>query len=110
MKIGSVTGFSAGRVSCTQAFIYHENFGCEISLGHTVDMDISKGDSGAFLLNSKGEVVGIIVGAVKSSAVVKGEKTIFNQGCFINMEDALRWATNVLGEKVAIVPEPMLET
>ena len=107
MKIGSVTGFSAGRVSSTQAFIYHEDFGCEISLGHTVDMNVSKGDSGSFMFNSKGEVVGMIVGAVKSSAVVFGsDEIVFSQGCFIIMEDALRWASKALGEEVAIVREP----
>ena len=110
MKIGSVTGFSAGRVSSTQAFIYHEHFGCEISLGHTVDMNISKGDSGSFMFNSKGEAVGIIVGAVKRSAASESGEIVFSQGCFILMEDALRWATKVLGEEVAIVPEPAATT
>jgi len=78
MKIGSVTGFSAGRVSSTQAFIYHEDFGCEISLGHTVDTNVSKGDSGSFLFNSKGEVVGMIVGAVKSISAVVGVKRLYS--------------------------------
>jgi len=73
-------------------------------------MNISKGDSGSFLFNSKGEVVGMIVGAVKSiSAVVGGEEIIFSQGCFIIMEDALRWATKVLSEEVAVAPEPTPE-
>lgn len=110
MKIGSVTGFSAGRVSSTKAFIYHENFGHEISLGHTVDMSVSKGDSGSFMFNSKGEVVGMIVGAVTESTVPLTGGVIFSEGCFIIMEDALRWAAKVLGEEVAIVPEPAPET
>ena len=52
----------------------------------------------------------MIVGAVKSiSAVVGGEEIIFSQGCFIIMEDALRWATKVLSEEVAVAPEPTPE-
>jgi len=107
MKIGSVTRFSAGRVSSTQAFVYHEDFGCEIPLGHTVGMNISKGDSGSFMFNSKGEAVGMLIGAVKSSAT---NAVLGSEGCFILMEDPLRWATKVLGEEVAIVPDPAATT
>jgi hypothetical protein len=57
---------------------------------------------GRFLFNSKGEVVGMIVGAVKRSAVVGGEE-IFSKACFIITEDGLRWATKVLGEGVAFL-------
>ena len=110
MKIGSMSGFSAGRVSSILAFIYHEDFDGEISLGHTVDMNISIGDSGAFLLNSKREIGGMIIDTVKGSVVVAGEEIVLSQGCFINMEDALRRTIKVLEEEVVIVPEPIPET
>jgi hypothetical protein len=66
--------------------------------------------SGSFLINSKGDVIGMVVSAVKSSALCGGDQIVFSQGCFIIMEDALRWTTKVLAEEVAIVPEPTPET
>jgi hypothetical protein len=35
--------------------------------------------------------------------VLSGEAKIFSQGCFVNIEEALRWVTKMLREEVEIV-------
>jgi hypothetical protein len=64
-----------------------------------------KGDSGLFIVNQSGEVVGMHIEVVKSMKLValSGEAEIFSPGYFVNIEDALRWATKMLGEEVEIV-------
>jgi len=46
---------------------------------------------------------GLLVGAVKSSAIVPTKFVIFSEGCFIMVADSLWWASKVLEEGVRIV-------
>lgn len=105
MKVGKSTGFSHGKISRTKAFVYHENFGTEVALGHTQGMQCDKGDSGAFIMNGSGQVVGLLVGAVKSMRLVSpdGEGEVFSQACYIEIGEALRWCGKVLGEEVDVM-------
>lgn len=105
MKVGKSTGFSHGQISKTKAFIFHEDFGVEVALGHTLGMQCDKGDSGSFIVNGSGQVVGLLIGAVKSMKLITsdGQGEIFSQGCYVDIADALRWCSKVLGEEVDIM-------
>ena len=103
MKIGKATGYSEGVVWETKAFIYHDDFGGEVCLEHTHNMAVDKGDSGSFIINGSCKVVGLLVGAVKEKKMFHEHGEVFSQGCFIAMDDALRWCSKVLGEPVEIL-------
>jgi hypothetical protein len=104
MKMGKATGFSHGKVCKTKAFVYYENFGTEVVLGRTHGMIYDKGDSGSFQHGS-GQVVGLLVGAVKSMRLMSpsDEGEIFSRACFIEIHEALRWCSQVLSEEVEVM-------
>ena len=106
-KVGRSTGFTTGHIGKTKAVIYHENYGAEVMAGQIHDMIVDKGDSGSFVFDKTGKVVGMLVGAVQGTEeAMEGNRSVFMAGIFIDIADVLRWCSRVTEEEVRIVHGP----
>ena len=103
-KVGRSTGFSVGKVSKTKARIYHENYGEEVMVGQIKNIIVDKGDSGSFVFNTNGKVVGMLVGSIQATkAPMEGNRIVFMSAIYADIDDVLRWCSRVVGEEVRIV-------
>jgi len=103
-KVGRSTGFSVGNVSKTKARFYHENYGEDIMAGQIKDIIVDKGDSGSFIFDPTGKVVGMLVGSVQGiTAPMEGDRMVFMSAIYVDIDDVLRWCSRVTGEEVRIV-------
>jgi hypothetical protein len=108
-KIGRTTSFTTGRIQAGYGVYAHERLPTVMIRAKTIRGShghfCGKGDSGSFVVDAEGGVVGVLVGGIIGKDP-RSRVTLLDVGCYVEVTKLLEWAKDVMHEEVEILATP----